>query len=679
MMVFGSDRRSILIGAGAIAASPVARLLAFQPGRTDGALPLRSADNGVSPMSYGAKGDGVANDRAAVLAAMAYAFDNGLPLDGGDRLYGVDDDIVITRKLRPLIHRLRLKNIAPSGDSQLLYFKDCEQVRIENLYIHTGDGPELGERESRSGLRVEGGSGHKIRNAEATGKGKGRYFFFWRCRDSDFEDVYVHDGLFHDTSVSANDARILVEDDVVEGIRIDDCSNCRLIRPRVRDLLGNATYYTASGFVPGAYPASEVKAYPNMRTRGISGGGNDGITVVDPQISNVDQGIDMSGSGGNWGNKKFNVIGGRTYNCASVGMKYGGQPSDCFVLGHTAENCGMFGFIVGGSTETYKSHNMQLFSCVSLNPGYNDIHSDAGDVGTPAYIQDAHTGFLVFAPSDAGIEGVVLDNCHAIDRQGFYLLGDDEPWAAAGATSARMQVRWTGYTGTYSATFSTAAGKVSKRVTLTNGSTAVRWSGGLPQPIAHPFVAMPAKMQFGFMAHNEAGTALAFNETTKRPLTLNDNCESSGHLVARAFGFHRDVCHLTAGGVQEMPSGVAASIDFNREVEDTMAMHSIVADRGRVYPKRAGLYRVRGMVPFEPASKGYRRIQIRLGDTALYTLPFPAVAGEKTVCQFDFDVEITSTQVAAGAHLSLWAEQNSGMTLEIGADRWLKVERVRPG
>ncbi|QIK78080.1 hypothetical protein G7077_03280 [Sphingomonas piscis] len=338
----------------------------------------------------------------------------------------------------------------------------------------------------------------------------------------------------------------------------------------------------------------------------------------------------------------------------------------------------MFGFILGGSTATLKSENMQLSSCVSLNPGFNDIHTDAGDPGSPFYKQNAHTGFLVFAPSDAGIDGVVLDNCQAIDRQGFYLLGDDDPWALAGATAARMQFPWRGYSGTYSATFMTRGGTVTRSVALTSGSTQVTWTGGLAAPISHPFVSLPHKMQYGYMAHNEVGAALAFNQTTRRPITLNDNCESAGHLVARQFGFHRDLCHLTATSPQTIRSGAHLTVEFDRENEDTMGMHDGGGATAFVYPKRPGTYRVHGMIAFETASAGYRRVEVRVDGTAVYTLPVAAVVGERTVCLFDIDVEIGARQVATNVKISIWAEQNSGRSLEIGADRWVKLERVRP-
>ncbi len=129
------------------------------------------AGSAFSPMNYGATGDGVANDRAAVIAAIDAAIAAGGYVDGGDRLYGSNDDIQYTGVKRPWIKRLRLKNIAPAQDSQTLHFRDCEQVRFDSLYIHTGDSPGIGSREGPRGLNIDGGSGHRVRNVELTGQG----------------------------------------------------------------------------------------------------------------------------------------------------------------------------------------------------------------------------------------------------------------------------------------------------------------------------------------------------------------------------------------------------------------------------------------------------------------------------------------------------------------------------
>jgi hypothetical protein len=672
-----------------------------------------SAGLAFSPMDYGATGDGVANDRAAVRAAIDAAIAAGGYVDGGDKVYGSNETLQYTGVKRPWIKRLRLKDIAPAENGQILNFRNCEQVRIDSLYIHTGDNPGVGSRDSRRGLNIEGGSGHRIRNVELTGKGKLAYANFSGCKDSIFENIYVHDGLFNDSSVDPNDPRFLVEDDVVEGIRVNDCFNCTFLNPIVRDLLGNGTYYTASGFVPGNNLKSTVKAYPNMRTRGMAGGGNDAVTVINPRVSNVDQGIDFSGNGGNWSNKKLTFLGGHIFNCGSVGLKLAGGGWDYTVIGVTAENCGMAGFIVGGHSDLWMYRDCMFIGCTAINPGYNDITTDAGDPG-PHYIQNAHCGWLLFANNDDGLEGVTLDACRAIDRQGFFLLGDDmyDPknpeaspaWPRPGATSATMQFAWTGYTGTYTATFSTdnndisathAAGDVVgdssndyedewhttskevREITLTNGSTTVTWDGPLPRRVTRPFVSMPPKMQFGFLAHKQDGTTFAFNQASRRPLTLNDNCESIGHVVAREHGFHRDVCHVTANDTPSEASAATVAVEFKAEVEDTMAMHSTTSDEECVYPKRPGIYRVRGMVAWAANGTGDRYIQVRKNAAIQKVLTLKPPAGFAATRDFDVDIEFTAADIAANAYIAVFAYQDSGGALNLTADRWMKVERVR--
>jgi hypothetical protein len=548
-MRLNSDRRSFLTGGGAAA------LVAIAP-----TSPLNGATlpgSSVSPMQFGAAGDGTTNDRTAVLAALAAAFDSGLPLNGGDKLYAVTGDIQVNRRSRPYVQRLRLKSLIPANDRQLLYFSDCDEIRIDNLYIHTGTMPRVGSMETAFGLKVHGGSGHRIANVEATGSGKLTYVQFLGCKDSNFENIYVHDGEFEDFGIAPEGHRVL--DDVVDGIRMQDCVRCTLDNPIVRDLLGNATYFTQSGIVLGPksidYAASTLKPFRNMRTRGITGGGNDNCTIINPQIENVDQGFDFSGNGGNYGNKDVLVQGGRSINCASVGLKWGGAAVDCKVIGHTSENCGMYGYLVGGSNRLFKTSGVELIGCTAINPGYNDIQNDIGDVGTATYIPAAITGFLIYAPDPAGIEDVRLIGCKAVDKQGFYLLGDDpytpggpQPmWPAAGATTATLQFPWTGYSGSYKVVFDTSDYRnpgrpvlrnETRTVTLTNGSTAIVWSGGLANDIGSPFVKRPAMMRYGFLSVDDSGAPLPLGSESERPVILDD-CESYGQTIARQWGGFR--------------------------------------------------------------------------------------------------------------------------------------------
>jgi hypothetical protein len=83
------------------------------------------------------------------------------------------------------------------------------------------------------------------------------------------------------------------------------------------------------------------------------------------------------------------------------------------------------------------------------------------------------------------------------------------------------------------------------------------------------------------------------------------------------------------------------------------------------------------VVAWDPHSTGYRRVEVRKNVLSLHRLPYPAVSGEITVCPFDCEVEFTQADIAANAYLSLWAEQTSGGSLSLRADRWMKVERTR--
>jgi hypothetical protein len=261
-------------------------------------------------MDYGAVGDGLADDWVAVAAACNYAFDNGLPVDGGNNLYGCGEAIVVTGKTAPWIRRLRLKQMNPEVGGNLLGLASCTRVLIDSLYVHMGDNKTIGDLSS-SVFSLSYGTGHRVKNVEATGWGMGTYVAFVGCVDSVFEDIYVHDGEFD---------YVAARDDVVQGIIVHDCRNCTLVNPVVTNLLGNATYFNT---------AMEVKTFRNLRTRGIAGGGNIGITVVNPKVTNVEQSIDFSGGGSNWGNRFITVMGGQSRNAGSCGVKFAGGPNGC--------------------------------------------------------------------------------------------------------------------------------------------------------------------------------------------------------------------------------------------------------------------------------------------------------------------------------------------------------------
>lgn len=469
---------------------------------------------GVSPSNFGAVGDGAADDLKAVIAAIGFAFDKGYPVNGGDLEYAVAGDISVSKRLRPHIIALRLKQIAPANGRNTLRFTDCEQIRIDRLEIDVGGSKGVGNMDHTTGLQVRGGSGHEISDVTVTGNGKLTYVRFWSCADSRFVNIRVHDGMFEDFEMDP--AGFRVPDDVVQGIHLADCVNCELVDPIVENLTGNATYFNT---------AKQVKAFPSMRTRGICGGGNVSCIISNPRVSNVEQGMDFSGSGSGWGNRALQINGGHTIDCGSAGVKLSGAAMDCRVSNHIAERCGMMGFLVNGSPEEegYRAFDNVFDDCTAIDPGYNDIHFDTD---TEPF---AHCGWHLNANGFRGvINGTRINDCKAIDQSGFYLEGDDPGWwPVAGATSATMSTPWTGYTGNYQATFTTSAGKVPKTIVLTSGSKTISWPGGLPGPITDPFVSRRPQMRYGFLSDVPDPI---------RPNRLS-NCESVNATIAATKGF----------------------------------------------------------------------------------------------------------------------------------------------
>lgn len=659
-MRFGIDRRTFVSGAGAaaVAAVPLTRVNGSSWNGSENAAFASVRNGGVSPRDFGAVGDGTTDDLRAVVAAITHALDNGYPVDGGNLEYGVSGGISVSKRIRPHIDRLHLKQLDPAAGRVTLKFEGCQHIRIDGLDINVGNAAGVGHMDATVGFLIHGGSGHKIRNVTATGNGKLTYVRFWRCKDSTFENIHVHDGVFEDFEMHPDGFR--VPDDVVQGIHLADNTNCNLVNPIVRNLTGNATYFNK---------AMVVKPYANLRTRGIAAGGNTDCTIQNPQISNTDQAIDISG-GGTQGNTNVQVIGGHSINCGSVGVKLANSPRRCKVVGHIAENVGMMGFLATGYDTSYKASDCDFIGCTAINPGYNDIHN--GSDWEPI----AHSGFHVRADTLVGaIEGIRIIGCKAIDAQGFLLAGDDpENGPGVGATSAILKEPWTAPTGSYTATFNTGE---TRTVTLTSGSTRVTWSGGLERAVTWPFVSLPAKMAYGFL--NESG----YDPASKKPNTIDSSCESVGHLLAHSKGFHRDVCHVTGGRVQSIPSNRNTAIEFFTEVDDTMGMHSTSSDEERVYLKRPGRYRVEGMISFAPSPSGYRRVQVRKNGIAQQTIPYAAVAGESTACPFNCEVELSAAEIAANGYIDVAGQHTAtsggvGMALNVAADRWLKVELVRP-
>ncbi len=348
----------------------------------------------VDPLAHGARGDGRPDDLEAINRALAIAASQGLPLDGGNRVYAVSGNLSLTRATRPWIRSLRLKQLDPVSGRRTLFLDQCEAIRIDSLQIDVGSNRRAGDMNSTAGLWIEGGANHNVCNVEVFGHGKHSLIAVWGTRNSIFNELTVRDAQFDDPNA---------RDDVMQGIWLSANADLVLRNARVANLTGNASYVG--------------QRLTNLRTRGITLGGNSRVSIVNAQVTNVDQGIDLTGSEGN---RDCSVLGGRTHDCGSVGVKLANSAVRCRVEGHVAERAGMYGFLASGPAETslpFKTQDCDFIRCTAIDAGYNRIFYP-----NPSGFQVRMGDYDRHLPS-----GIRFIGCRAIDRQavktmkyGFY-------------------------------------------------------------------------------------------------------------------------------------------------------------------------------------------------------------------------------------------------------------------
>ena len=402
-------RRDFLLGA--IGAGAVGTLAAQVIRAPD---PASAPD--VSPLDHGARGDGTTNDLQALNKAFAFALAAGLPIDGGDRVYAISGNLTVSRAVQPWVRSLRLRQLDPVNGRRTLFFEKCEAIRVDSLQIDVGTAKRVGDMNSTGGLWIEGGSNHNVRNVEVFGHGKNSLIAIGSTTNSVYDGLRARDAEFDDAAAG---------DDLIQGIWLFANVDALLRNAAVSNLTGNASYVGRN--------------YRNLRTRGITLSGNVRVSVVDAQVRNVDQGIDLTGSDGN---RLCTVLGGRTSDCASVGVKLANSAVGCRVEGHVAERIGMYAFLASGPAEAglrYKTQDCDFVRCIAIDAGYNRI----------AYANPS--GFQVRAGDyDRGLpSGVRFIGCNAIDRQAVktmkYGFFSDVPPSAGSKPNVLIDCRSEGH------------------------------------------------------------------------------------------------------------------------------------------------------------------------------------------------------------------------------------------
>jgi len=375
------------------------------------ALEAKLKKTGISPSDppFNAAGDGITDDTTAVATALSYAFTNGLPVEGGSEVFAVSGSLQFSMETSPYIRSLRLKQLAPTTGTKLLYLVNCQKIRIDSLEVDCGTNMTTGYMNDSGGLWIDGGSNHKVSNVTAFGHGKNSLITIMNTSYSQYTNLHVRDAQFSDAAAT---------DDVMQGIFMLYNSSCQVITPRVENLDGNASYLGVE--------------LANLRTRGIALGGNDRILFVGPQIRFVDQGMDISGGETN---TAITIIGGQAEDCTSVGFKFANTAKDCIVSGAVARRCGLYGFLASGpvaaTTDAVYTENITFANCLAVDTGFNNFPSTS--YAFQVQVGNGATGSLLNYP-----QGVRIIGCKATDTQAVRTM-DYGFWNNAPFVSATKQ------------------------------------------------------------------------------------------------------------------------------------------------------------------------------------------------------------------------------------------------
>jgi hypothetical protein len=330
----------------------------------------------VSVKDFGAVGDGVADD----LAAVKLALESGKVVDGGGSSYAISGTLKPT-SFKGLVNATLIQ-IGDNTSTNLttLDLEGLSNFIIQNVTINMGANvTTLFSDDGNSGVRIMGtqsGSGTSttttyvenftLSNVFVTGNGCGTGIHVRHAKRFTVLDCTVRDRVSGSSPAPTNDTQ--------NGFQINNCANFELV---------GCTAYNLLTKLSGVDTNKWTRGFLFVEIRDCTINGCNSVLN--------DQGYDFSGAVSDTspssyaGNRQFTIAGCSAAVNGTFGFKFANVTHDGLITGCIVSNVGNTGFIVSSqppsvalSNNSYRTQNLTFTGCQvvnSLNNGWSGFTS----------------------------------------------------------------------------------------------------------------------------------------------------------------------------------------------------------------------------------------------------------------------------------------------------------------
>ena len=321
-------------------------LISYQyPGGVSRSVQNRLEDR-VSPLDFGAIGNGVADDRVALMAAL----DSGKVVDGGGYTYAVNGSVKPTSITGLINCRIKQIGDTSNNDVRTIDLQGHSSYIIQDVSIDMGDNEVTAFNDSgNSGIWCGGikdgayAENFSLSKVYVTGNGGGSGIQIRYSKRVTVVDCTVRDRI----------ADGPITNDSQNGFCFTDNANF--------EVLGCSVYNLKSRL---------NGSLENKWTRGFLFASCRDFTVSSCNSVENDQGFDLSGGPDPLGNQQFTISGCNAALNGTFGFKFANCTKDGLVTGCIATNFGNTGFVCSANSslpENSRTQNLTFVGCKAIN------------------------------------------------------------------------------------------------------------------------------------------------------------------------------------------------------------------------------------------------------------------------------------------------------------------------